>query len=887
MINVNLIPLLQEMERVVSRFFREHGTLANQDLIFNQILLGSDLLKDYSMEVHYTEEACVLEKRTYEASFVHKNAKLNFEMPLMTRQGYFIIDGVEKVFLIQEIKSYKSMLFFKSGNEVIAETRMRSSRNTLKITVSRKVYINVIVEKKETKIFVLDLFRRWNVKSTPLRGRSYFEETMNLLEDSDREGESIPRKVYEFFEETVMGENTEEVTFMTILYMINKACAIYMGGEPATDRDHYGSKLYNSCGHNLHSLLKKCISKPGKNRKNVQDVIYSTMKTGQLRINNVDRKKMVVQVSKRSSVDVISSTRKIVIPTDENNASYEMRQVHPSQRGFVCPSETPEGRQVGLTKSLALTCVISPPMDDVTDLVKIAACEDATQSWVMCDGAFVGFVARDTFDLVRNLKVLYRYLSVNRDAKGDVHVRTSSGRPMRPLLRTDNDVFDWKMAEESSWEQLLSSKQVEYLDPLEISSYVVASEGYGGDYKRFTHMEIHACTMFGVAASLIPYSNHNHAARSVFGSSMMKQAMDVSPKASGKSLAYAQNPLVDTLSSRALHLPGNGTNCLVYMGILTGYNQEDSIIVNRSSVERGMFSSVLEESVSVEANEKNVLSSLLDEDRTFSVSSNPLERRKRFILVLEDGEVQRHTAQSLDGRNVKYVSQRSICVGDKLASRHAQKGVVGLVMDAVDMPFTDEGIVPDIVVNPHGIPSRMTMGHLIEGLVAKKCCVQGTFEDGSPFSRKSISDLVSRSETLTSGITGDPLHEMGKIEVIYYMALPHQAIDKIHVRSTGNRNFATKQPVAGRTQDGGLRVGGMEFDALAAHGAAYSITNVIRNSDMVQMTLCGACGNFLFHEKVCRVCNEHKRRKQVEIPYSLKLFRDCLLSSNISLSYKF
>lgn len=875
------------MERIVSRFFEEHGTLANQDLIFNQTLLRSDLLKEYRMEVRYTEESCVAEKRTYEASFVHENAKLNFEMPLMTKGGYFIVDGVEKVFLIQEVKSYKSMLFFKNGNEVIAETRMRSSRNTLKITVSREVCINVIVEKRETRIFILDLFRRWNVKSTPLRLRAYFEETMNLLEDSDREEETIPDKVYDFFEDTVMGENTEEVTFMTILYMINRACAIYMGGESPTDRDHYGSKLYNSSGHNLHSLLRKCISRPGKNRKNVQDVIYSTMKTGQLRINNVDRKKMVVQVSRRSLVDVISSARKVIIPTDENNASYEMRQVHPSQRGFVCPSETPEGRQVGLTKSLALTCVISPQMEDVTDLVRIATCEDATESWVMCDGAFAGFAKENTFELIRGLKVFYRYLSVNRDLRGDVHVRTSSGRPMRPLLRTDGGIFDWRAAEKSSWDELLSSKQVEYLDPLEVSSYRVASEGYGGDYKRFTHMEIHACTMFGVAASLIPYANHNHAARSVFGSSMMKQAMDVSPKASGKSLIYAQDPLVNTLSSRVLDLPGNGTNCLVYMGVFTGYNQEDSIIVNKSSVERGMFSSVLEECVNVEANEKNMFSSLLDTDKTFSLAKNPLEREKRFILVLEDGEVQRHTAQSLDRRNVRYLSHRSICVGDKLASRHAQKGVVGLVMDAADMPFTDEGIVPDIIVNPHGIPSRMTMGHLIEGLVAKKCCVEGTFEDGSPFGRRTISDLVSRSETLTSGITGEPLHEMGKIEVIYYMALPHQAVDKIHVRSTGNRNFATKQPVAGRTQDGGLRVGGMEFDALAAHGAAYSITNVIRNSDMVQMVFCEACGNFLFHEKVCRLCDDSTRRRQVEIPYSLKLFRDCLLSSNISLSYKF
>ncbi|KAF8513041.1 hypothetical protein JB92DRAFT_2721984, partial [Gautieria morchelliformis] len=193
--------------------------------------------------------------------------------------------------------------------------------------------------------------------------------------------------------------------------------------------------------------------------------------------------------------------------------------------------------------------------------------------------------------------------------------------------------------------------------------------------------------------------------------------------------------------------------------------------------------------------------------------------------------------------------------GDKLSSRHAQKGVVGLILDSIDMPFTEYGIILDIIINPHSVPSSMTMGQLIEGMLGRKCAIAGRFADGTPFSNIDISQELDNKVTLINGITGEVMESYGVIDIVYYMVLTHRVVDKIYIRSVGPRNEFSHQPVPRKAKDGGLRFGEMELDLLIAHGSASMTLNMIRNSDMTIFRMCRECKYFPIDGNKCRMCN--------------------------------
>ncbi|KAG9320967.1 hypothetical protein KVV02_001827 [Mortierella alpina] len=329
------------------------------------------------------------------------------------------------------------------------------------------------------------------------------------------------------------------------------------------------------------------------------------------------------------------------------------------------------------------------------------------------------------------------------------------------MMRTD-----WrKIRKCKSWKELVKNKLVEYLDPSETNAIEdeIADLGYGGDFTKFKYMEIHPCTLFGIPASLIPFANHNQSARNIFASSMMKQAMQLVAYPplyhEGKYLVYGQRPLVDTMTADMLGLntSPNGINLVVCVLAYTGYNMEDAIIVNKTSVDNGLFQSLV----------RNVYNRTTDGDVIYDEDE---------MLLLEGDDDKRLF--------VKDDEYRELSIGDKIASRHAQKGVVGKIMNASDMPFTGDGIVPDIIFNPHGIPSRMTMGQLLEGVVGTQCTIDGSFFDGTSFNQDldidAILDMEQRnSTTLYSGMSGEDMgeHHLG---TIYYMPLKHQSKDKVY-----------------------------------------------------------------------------------------------------------
>lgn len=865
---------------LLSKFFERHGTLANQHDIFHSMVVNC-LKEDHEVELPNEDaEQSIIDGTNYDMKV--SNGKDDFEIPMITKEGYFIIHGIKKVPLIQESKSRYSMFFTHTNNVITCETRFLESRNTMKLVYSNDIYIRVLMDKTSKKINIVDLFHIWNnnmdlgiscqvMAYRYLRGKERECEVMSAINDI---GDDIDMELYKYFEKNILGKSTVKEAFYTIIYILSKCASIKLGSMEATDRDHYGFKVFHTSGHIISSLMRRAFNKRnGSIRKRLDDELYSVMKTGSVEINNVRKSKMVIQVGTRSTLDVISSTRRVVVPADDNSMSHKMRQIHVSQRGFICPSETPEGKQVGLTKNLALTCLVSPRMDNIYDKI-ISFIIQEPGDWVIYNGLVVGFSKEDTYQNILLLKKEYPYMSLNIDSNGDIHVRTWEGRLMRPLIVTHGNVFAWNTIFGKSLDQLLEEGIIEYLDPLEIDLKKVAKLSYKGHPEAFTHMEIHPCTMFGVTASNIPYVNHDHGARSIFASAMLKQAMQCPPDldSEGKYLIYAQNPIVYTQPKKILDLDPNGINALVSIMSFQGYNQEDAIIVKKSFAERGGFSSI---NVKVKRmdpgyGKRNIIFHA-DNNTIWCIDGN------------DEKIVKNYHYQKVSNDNVlSTVEYRTPIMGDKLSTRHAQKGVIGLIVPDVDMPFTEGGITPDIIINPHGVPSRMTMGQMIEGFLGRRCSIEGKFVDGTPFSNVHIDP--DEKVMLTSGIDGNVIHEYGTVDIVYYVALTHQVSDKIYIRSTGPRNEFSHQPVAGRAKDGGLRFGEMEMDLLIAHGSSSSLANVLRNSDMETFRVCFNCRYFPIDGSVCRLCDSKDIREK-EMPKSISILKDLMLINNMNLSF--
>ena len=233
----------------------------------------------------------------------------------------------------------------------------------------------------------------------------------------------------------------------------------------------------------------------------------------------------------------------------------------------------------------------------------------------------------------------------------------------------------------------------------------------------------------------------------------------------------------------------------------------------------------------------------------------------------------------------------SINEGDKFSSRHGQKGVTGLIVEQQDLPFNDQGITPDIIMNPHGFPSRMTVGKMIELLAGKAGLFVGKQQYGTAFGGSTVQDMSEilvrngynycGKDFLTSGISGEPLEAYIFMGPVYYQKLKHMVMDKIHSRGRGPRTALTRQPTEGRSRDGGLRLGEMERDCLIAYGASMLILErLMISSDAFQVFICGECG-LIASENWCKFCSSSTNLHPMTMPYAAKLLFQELQAMNI------
>lgn len=772
--------------------------------------------------------------------------------------------------------------------------------------------------------------------------------------------------------------------------------------------------LFKKLTKDVRGYLQKCVDN-GKDfnltlaikSRTITNGLRYSLATGNWGMQKTATKAGVSQVLNRLTyASSLSHLRRLNTPLGREGKQAKPRQLHNTHWGMICPAETPEGQAVGLVKNLALMAYISvgSPQAPILEFLEEWATENLEEikpqiiphaTKIFVNGNWIG-IHREPNELVRTLRSLRRCVDVDAEVSvirdimnKELRIYTDAGRVCRPLFIVDEQSNALLLTKDHvmklqnhsitnfRWHNLLTDGIVELIDTEEEETCMIAMEpknlltnGSAHSCQTYTHCEIHPSMILGICASIIPFPDHNQSPRNTYQSAMGKQAMGIYSSnfmarmdTMAHVLNYPQKPLVTTRAMEYLHfreLP-SGVNAVVAIATYSGYNQEDSLIMNQSAIDRGLFRSTFyrcyvdqERSTSSSSSSSSSDALVLNRERFEKpnrasclglrhgsyhkldadglvapgtrVSGNDIIIGKTSPLPVSDGSTtgleQRHQKRDAstalrahengiidnvmltynsDGFRFTKVRFRNIRIpqiGDKFASRHGQKGTIGMTYRQEDMPFTVEGIVPDIIVNPHAIPSRMTIGHLVECLLGKVSSQTGDEGDATPFTDvtvQAVADTLHNlgyqkfgNEVLYSGHTGRRLEALIFIGPTFYQRLKHMVDDKIHSRSRGPVTMLTRQPMEGRAREGGLRMGEMERDCLISHGSAnFLMDRLFANSDAYRVHVCDICGiiaiaNLRKMTFECRTCRNKTQISQVHIPYACKLLFQELMAMSIA-----
>jgi DNA-directed RNA polymerase subunit B len=543
-----------------------------------------------------------------------------------------------------------------------------------------------------------------------------------------------------------------------------------------------------------------------------------------------------------------------------------------------------------------------------------------------------------------------------------VLISTEPGRVLRPLIILENGSSKLKDEHliqleqgELEWDDLVKEGIIEYLDAAEEENALVAlyKEEINPEH---THLEIDPMDLFGVVTSLVPYGNHDQSSRLNRGSKTQKQALglysanylckldtDVSI------LQYPQKPIVKSFVYDTLNTYPAGQNLIVAIMTYEGYNMEDALVFNKGSLDRGVGRSFYFRPYS--AIEMNYAGGLKDEIIIPDKDTTGYKTEESYHLLEDDGiiypEAKLNEGEVIIGKvsppkflseareisvrtkkeasvtmrqeekgiveavfltedfegnkivQVKTRDQRIPELGDKFATAHGQKGVIGRIISEEDVPFTANGVKPDVIFNPHGLPSRMTVGYLLELLAGKVGCLKGEVIDGTPFSGESKKELENQlqklgfrydgKETMYSGITGKKMFAKIFVGNLYYLKLKYMVGNKLHGRAAGKIALLTRQPIEGRARGGALRLGEMEQQALVAHGASLLLKERY-DSDKVILPICSECGSIGIQDNIksktiCPLCGSEDV-EPIEVSYAFKLLLEELQGLHLHTTFE-
>lgn len=809
---------------------------------------------------------------------------------------------------------------------------------------------------------------------------------------------------------------TKEGKAWFIAFCLRRMARTYLGELHYDDRDHYANKRIDTAGGLMSLLfrqlyrafLKQASSQFSKfvlnsrvnnivsyiSHKKITSGFRYAFATGNWGIQKSSSTQMgVVQVlSRMTTVAPISNLQRTNTPLCREGKTPEPRQLHSSSWGIVCAAETPEGGSCGLMKNLCLLTHVRIQKDSgllweqICSMSMIRECIGVRCEFsivpVFLNGICKAFLPKDKCDnFISIIRTLRRQMIIPCDTSvcyypsiPCVQITSDRGALCRPVFVTEN-IYKLRKIVDSNpgslrlnlWTELLSHGVIEYIEKEEEETLHIGMRlgEVGVELNTYTHYEIHPTVINGLCAGQIPFSDHNQAPRNCYQSAMGKQAIGVYATNylqrmdnAAHVLTQPQRPLVTTWTDEMLQTPQipAGANAIVVIMCWGGYNQEDSVILNRTSLDNGMFGSIMYKSYREET--KPNASDLEnfefpDEEICTNMKTNnyatlcgqavaPIgtdvyegdviigktitsrdigqsvtgKKRDNSIYVRNNEKGTVDMTMTVTGEASKIVKVRirelrKPQIGDKLASRHGQKGVIGMIYDEKDMPFAADGTRPDIIVNPHAIPSRMTIGMLIEMLLGKECLVSGEFGDGTPFRGTSVSQIQDSielhggardgTEVLYNAFTGEKIESRVFMAPAYYQRLKHMVTDKIHARGRGPVQLLTRQPNEGRARDGGLRFGEMERDCVVAHGCAATLRECLcEKSDPYLTIACTTCGILCepFHSQVsvqtevkpigyCRNCRSVDGAIEVRMPYAMKLLLQELQALHVFVRFRF